>query len=412
MRHKEIKSSILLLLFSSFDMIASVDVTEHQNDLTKIKVIQSKNFPKLYEDNTYDTWIIKAPPSGHQTVLRLDSIFDIEPQRVCKYDYLSINGVRYCNSKKLKQFVYDKKLTIVFRSDESVRKRGFKIRWSYQPKNEFKCTCKNGIPKYGEGKCIKNWEDCLVCHKGYELNPWWQSSRIKYYFEDNRITSYKKMVNYEKRAYCMKKETANNVIRSGMTIALESVCNSQNQYNNWVSHHWKQHGKQSTLETCNPESDRRGCGGEQVVIYAEGKAYGEPIENTDEIMMYYGNNGWVSSEGKEFSKVAKQNCPSNRNGMRLAGKNYYYTTKNWKMPSGCGWEKWRIYEKNSGEQKNVIRHNDKVYLRRYGTKQSWMSADHNNVNTRSCPGARVPVNHDCDCEQFRIKTLDYNRQGF
>ena len=56
--------------------------------------------------------------------------FDLESANRCRYDYVEINGEKYCGSSKPSPVISSgNTLTITFHSDYSVIRSGFKATW-------------------------------------------------------------------------------------------------------------------------------------------------------------------------------------------------------------------------------------------------------------------------------------------
>ena len=55
--------------------------------------------------------------------------FDVETHDTCRYDYVQIEGEKYCNKEKTKDTIdpVGKSVLIRFRSDSSTTKKGFRL---------------------------------------------------------------------------------------------------------------------------------------------------------------------------------------------------------------------------------------------------------------------------------------------
>ena len=87
----------------------------------------SHRYPNNYTNNFEQRWIIFGED---RQVLSVDcnykNDFDVEEHEVCKYDFLRINGVKYCNGREPPSNpVSARKLRVKFKSDFSVTGKGF-----------------------------------------------------------------------------------------------------------------------------------------------------------------------------------------------------------------------------------------------------------------------------------------------
>ena len=99
--------------------------------------IKSPKFPRKYPNDQQCRWIIKAPVE-HRIVIRFVN-FNLEGSSKCSFDYLVVKDGEYDNSKTIGRYCgSDKPVTITtsnntanlkFKSDTSVVRRGFLIRW-------------------------------------------------------------------------------------------------------------------------------------------------------------------------------------------------------------------------------------------------------------------------------------------
>ncbi|KAF0287039.1 Adhesion G-protein coupled receptor G6 [Amphibalanus amphitrite] len=84
--------------------------------------ITSPRYPYLYPNFVDKRWYLFGAQG--QTITIGCSDFDVEYHHYCRYDFLRINGVKYCGSDVVED-VTSPELRIQFSTDYSVRRRGF-----------------------------------------------------------------------------------------------------------------------------------------------------------------------------------------------------------------------------------------------------------------------------------------------
>jgi len=94
--------------------------------------IQSPNYPSVYPHNLEETWNLEVT-SGQKIMLTFES-FDLESHSSCVYDYVKISfgsvEEKYCGSSKPSPIISSgNTMTVVFHSDYSVNRNGFKATW-------------------------------------------------------------------------------------------------------------------------------------------------------------------------------------------------------------------------------------------------------------------------------------------
>merc|ERR1712110_903008 len=94
--------------------------------------IKSPNYPNLYPHNLDETWNLEVA-SGQKIKLTFES-FDLESHSSCVYDYVKISfgsdEEKYCGSSKPSPIISSgNTMTVVFHSDYSVNRNGFKATW-------------------------------------------------------------------------------------------------------------------------------------------------------------------------------------------------------------------------------------------------------------------------------------------
>ena len=98
-----------------------------QTEATSDKTMKSINYPNLYDDSMNCEWRIDVP-SGKSIQLEFED-FELEgPASNCPYDYLSLNGQKSCGVDTPTTTVFENSLTIHFRTDGSVTRKGFKLK--------------------------------------------------------------------------------------------------------------------------------------------------------------------------------------------------------------------------------------------------------------------------------------------
>lgn len=103
--------------------------------------LNTPNYPANYPVNQVCVWVIITPGSGKNVRLTFD-YFDLEPNSVCRYDYVLIRDGssgsnvmigKFCGSSKPATITSSgNSLWVEFRSDSSETRRGFVARWEVE----------------------------------------------------------------------------------------------------------------------------------------------------------------------------------------------------------------------------------------------------------------------------------------
>nr|AID23683.1 tolloid [Hofstenia miamia] len=143
--------------------------------------IMSPKYPDLYPLNKHCVWKISAPEAYQITINILD--IELEGKDACKYDYLQINSsdneqlALYCGTTLPSKSITSENniIKIIFHSDSSVPKHGFKLRF-FSDYDECKinnggcqqickntpvsrnCSCQPGYTLHQDGKSCKETE--------------------------------------------------------------------------------------------------------------------------------------------------------------------------------------------------------------------------------------------------------------
>jgi len=132
--------------------------------------ITSQGYPQNYPNNVDQTWYIKLPV-GNKVSLSFIGI-DIEDHGTCRYDSLTIYDGNSANSLELEKLcgtsppsniVSSKnEMFIKFKSDDSVQKKGFKIKFDICPADECFATApveiiSPGYPQKYPNNVDKTW---------------------------------------------------------------------------------------------------------------------------------------------------------------------------------------------------------------------------------------------------------------
>ncbi|XP_031554245.1 signal peptide, CUB and EGF-like domain-containing protein 3 isoform X2 [Actinia tenebrosa] len=100
-----------------------------------VGTFQSPNFPSAYPANSHCKWTISLPQDYAAINITLDHL-NLEPEKRCRYDYLAVYdrldnqvGCRHCGlyGKTIIFQVRGRTAVVVFKSDDSVQKTGFKV---------------------------------------------------------------------------------------------------------------------------------------------------------------------------------------------------------------------------------------------------------------------------------------------
>ena len=103
------------------------------------KRLSSPNYPYKYPSNANCSWIIKSPLEHHEIVLKIKDL-DVEPQAVCRFDYIQIGTGsvpgqniivnRLCGREKPGPIKSDSgALWLRFVSDSKKSYKGFRATW-------------------------------------------------------------------------------------------------------------------------------------------------------------------------------------------------------------------------------------------------------------------------------------------
>nr|CAB3264299.1 Tolloid protein [Phallusia mammillata] len=160
--------------------------------------ITSPNWPQDYPTNKQCTWQIVAPPQ-HKITIQFDK-FELEGNEVCKYDYVEVRSGLSESSKLNGKFCgaelppiitsTSNQMRIKFSSDDTVAKRGFRIRFT-SDRNEcaednggcmhmchntvgsFTCSCRNGFVLHDNARDCKEagCEHTITSHVGEITSP-------------------------------------------------------------------------------------------------------------------------------------------------------------------------------------------------------------------------------------------------
>ena len=84
---------------------------------------RSPNYPSNYGNNQQCTITVTA----HEQVMLSVVAFDLEAESSCAWDYLTVNGVRYCGTSGPDSVPVAPDQTITFYSDEVIPRSGFEI---------------------------------------------------------------------------------------------------------------------------------------------------------------------------------------------------------------------------------------------------------------------------------------------
>ena len=84
--------------------------------------ITSPNYPSEYDNNYRQKWVINGT-EGQNITIECDP-FNVQYEPNCRYDFLRINGVKYCGTGQVPA-ISSAELRIVFRTDGSVTATGF-----------------------------------------------------------------------------------------------------------------------------------------------------------------------------------------------------------------------------------------------------------------------------------------------
>ena len=137
------------------------------------------------------------------------------------YDYPSEQD-SYDNNLKVNTSLYFnnvKTLKIVFKSDENVNSKGFKLQVDYL---ENFCVCPNGVPKIND--CKENGrEDCLSCSGNYGLKTY--VDEHSKWFNSSKPNWAEKQRCYQYKCVCHNGEPVKD---QGCTDELDNQCQSCN----------------------------------------------------------------------------------------------------------------------------------------------------------------------------------------
>jgi len=84
---------------------------------------RSPNYPSYYDIDQQCTITVTA----HEQVMLSVVAFDLEAESSCYWDYLTVNGVRYCGTSGPDSVLVAPDQTITFYSDEVIPRSGFEI---------------------------------------------------------------------------------------------------------------------------------------------------------------------------------------------------------------------------------------------------------------------------------------------
>ncbi|CAK8687745.1 unnamed protein product [Clavelina lepadiformis] len=167
---------------------------------TEVGEITSPNWPREYPTNKQCIWQIVAPPH-HRITIEFDK-FELEGNAVCKYDFVEVrNGLdsegelrgKFCGTELPPLITSSSnKLRVKFNSDDTVAKRGFRIRFSsdrdecavgrggcaqtcVNSVGSYTCSCQNGFTLHENGHDCKEagCEHILTSYVGELSSPNW-----------------------------------------------------------------------------------------------------------------------------------------------------------------------------------------------------------------------------------------------
>uniref|UniRef100_H2ZHT2 Metalloendopeptidase n=1 Tax=Ciona savignyi TaxID=51511 RepID=H2ZHT2_CIOSA len=173
--------------------------------------ITSPNWPREYPTNKQCIWQIVAPPQ-HKITIEFDK-FELEGNEVCKYDYVAVRSGftddsifhgKFCGTELPPVITStNNEMSIKFNSDDTVAKRGFRIRFTsdrdecavenggcmhmcVNTVGSYTCNCRNGYVLHSnghgckEGKYIPTFasiksgcEHSITSHMGEITSPNW-----------------------------------------------------------------------------------------------------------------------------------------------------------------------------------------------------------------------------------------------
>jgi len=194
-------------------------------------------------------------------------------------------------------------------------------------------------------------------------------------------------------------------LRSGDTIALRSMCATKGWVSNWCT---KNCGEITRPRTCPGTNfgrhEIKRCGGEALIIVAEGRRRGESIRSGDVIGLYYGGGYWMSCEGY------KKNCKTRP----CPGPISNYKNSGWRWDTRCHWEMFRIKFSWKVHNGALLYNGDEVVIQREipgrsgcSSPSNWyLSEEGRRITLRDCPGCNNGnIKQRCRCEAFQLTTF-------
>nr|NP_001071840.1 Tolloid protein [Ciona intestinalis]BAE06735.1 Tolloid [Ciona intestinalis] len=162
--------------------------------------ITSPNWPREYPTNKQCIWQIVAPPQ-HRITIEFDK-FELEGNEVCKYDYVEVrSGLtdestfhgKFCGTELPPVITSTiNQMRIKFNSDDTVAKRGFRIRFTsdrdecavrnggcmhvcVNTVGSYMCSCRNGYVLHSNGHGCKEagCEHDVTSYVGEITSPNW-----------------------------------------------------------------------------------------------------------------------------------------------------------------------------------------------------------------------------------------------
>lgn len=194
-------------------------------------------------------------------------------------------------------------------------------------------------------------------------------------------------------------------LRSGDTIALRSMCATKGWVSNWCT---KNCGEITRPRQCPGTNfgrhEIKRCGGEALIIVAEGRRRGESIRSNDVIGLYYGGGYWMSCEGY------KKNCKTRP----CPGPISNYKNSGWRWNKRCHWEMFRIKFSRKVHNGALLYNGDEVVIQREIPGRSgcsrpsnwYLSEEGRRITLRDCPGCNNGnIKRRCRCEAFQLTTF-------
>lgn len=88
-----------------------------------VYTFQSPNYPRNYPNNINDRFSVRG--THGQVFTTWCTKFNLESSAMCRHDYLSINGHKYCGSRGTLDRHSHTVIDVIFRSDGSITRSGF-----------------------------------------------------------------------------------------------------------------------------------------------------------------------------------------------------------------------------------------------------------------------------------------------